>query len=177
MQGQKKEIFLRRRTINGQTNRALPLNNRLILFTKILNSLPMSRAFDSLYKYNQKSDTIVMTAQGKVDKNLFDYLLKRNETSFTDLRSRSPMGGNKSIYSRYSRSRTPVKGLRKKRRKGAKGSTAGQSQMDLRSKKNLYMSQNLNQNPKFFKLDSNKEVPLSTNENQKNSKWFMWVNC
>lgn len=169
MPRQKKEIFLRRRTINGQTNQALPLSTRVSLFTKILDSLSLSRAFDDLFKHKKKSATIVTTRQGKVDKNLFDYLLKRNETSFTDLRSRSPMTRNKSIYSRYSRSRTPVKGLKKKRKK-QQGSVAGLSNRDQMSKRHLYMSQNLNQNPNFFKLDSNKEVPLSSLDAGKNSK-------
>lgn len=164
MLGQKKEIFLRRRTINGQDNRSLPLPSRLSLFLKILNNLSLSRAFDTLFSFKTKPDAIVMTAQGKVDKNLFDYLMKRNETSFSDLRSRSPMRGNKSIYSRHSRSRTPIKKLRVKRRP-QNGSLAnfgnGMGRMGGRDK-NLYMSQNLAQNPNFFKLASEQEIPLSS---------------
>lgn len=164
MLGHKKEIFLRRRTINGQDNRSLPLPSRLSLFIKILNSLSLSRAFDTLFSYKTKPDAIVLTRQGKVDKNLFDYLLKRNETSFSDLRSRSPMRGNKSIYSRASRSRTPIKKLRVKR-KPQNGSLAnfgnGAGRMGGRNK-DLYMSQNLAQNPNFFKLASDQEIPLSS---------------
>lgn len=55
-----------------------------------------------------------------------------------------------------------MKGLRKKRRKGTKTSTAGQSQMN--SKLNLHKSQTIGQNPRHFKFDSNREVPLSSME-------------
>jgi len=169
MLGQKKEIFLRRQTINGQNNRSLPLETRLSLFLKILNGLSLSRAFDSLFSHKTKPEAIVMTAHGKVDKNLFDYLLKRNQTSFSDLRSRSPMGGNKSIYSRASRSRTPNRRLKIKRKKD-NGSLANFSNQKSNTHANLYQSQNLNQNPKFFKLASQQEIPLSSVDNPHQSK-------
>ena len=180
MLGQKKEIFLRRRTVNGQDNRSLPYQTRLSLFVKIINGLSLSRAFDCLFTYQKKQGAIIQTRQGKVDKNLFNYLMKRNQTSFSDLRSRSPIKGSKSIYSRNSRSRTPVKRLRV-RRKNKNGSMAnfgkgrvdmdgnnlnvyglGGNRMNRRGTRNLYRSQNLTQNPNFFKLTSDKEIPLSS---------------
>jgi len=164
MLGQKKEIFLRRQTINGQNNRSLPLETRLSLFLKILNGLSLSRAFDSLFSYKTKPEAIILTGKGKVDKNLFDYLLKRNETSFSDLRSRSPMGGSKSIYSRASRSRTPNRRLRVKR-KTDNGSLANFQNRKSNTHANLYKSQNLAQNPNFFKLTSQQEIPLSSVDN------------
>ena len=165
----KKEIFLRRRTINGQNSGNMPLPVKLTEFVSILNNLVLSRAFDNLFGVNRQSEGIVVTRQGKVDKNLFDYLLKRNETSFSDLRSRSPLVGSKSIYSRHSRSRTPLKKLRVKKKK-QNGSLANFSQKKVTPQANLYMSQNLNQNPNFFKLASEQEIPLSSVDNTKKGR-------
>lgn len=158
MLGQKKEIFIRRRTINGQTNVNLPLERRLHLFVQILNSLSLSRAFDRLFAQKKPNDGIVITSHGKVDKNLFDYLLRRNETSFSDLRSRSPINGSKSIYSR---SKTPLKRKRRKRDNN-KGSVAGSCNQQLEGKRHLFQSQHLARNPKFFKMSSELEIPLSS---------------
>ena len=169
MLGQKKEIILRRQTINGQNNRHLPCETRLSLFIKIINGLSLSRAFDNLFAHNKTQGTIIATGHGKVDKNLFDYLLKRNQTSFSDLRSRSPMQGSKSIYSKHSRSRTPLKKLRIKRKRH-QGSVAGFSNQMPQSGNQLYRSQNLAKNPNYFKMTSEQEIPLSSVDHTGKSK-------
>lgn len=149
----KKQVFVRRHSIIGGA-RELNEEDKTEKLNKTVEDLFLSRAFDLLFKHRKRGVTIIEFKNKKIDKNLFDYLLKRNEASVSDLRSRSRnvRVKNQSIYSRNTRSRSRVGARRRVPRSPV-------SAMGLvRKRKGLHPGLSKSQN-KYKMCKSHTEIP------------------
>lgn len=151
----KKQVFVRRLSIIGGA-REHTLEEKTEKIIKSVQDLFLSRAFDQLFQYRKRGMTIIEVKNKKVDKNLFDYLIKQNEASVSDLRSRSRnvRVKNQSIYSRNTRSRSRVGNRRRIPRSPV--SAIGLRRKNTGLNRDLSRSQNL-----ASKTKSHTEIPLN----------------
>lgn len=105
-------------------------------FIKIYRKLELSVTFDSIWKLQKKKSISTQKLKSaNMNRNMFNYILKRKQLQLSELRSKSPFrGGNKSRYGDELHSRAGKRAYMKSRgksrkfRKWGKGDKQGQSE-------------------------------------------------
>lgn len=133
MKSQKKEILFRRKSLIGQSNKHLCIEEKFVILIEMFHNKFLSRAFDKIFNTISGDNGLVNFQDKKVDKNLLEHLVKHTPSNLEEIRSRSQIS---CIRKDKSRSRTPLG------KKVLKGSIYEQSPHE-KNVTNLYKSQNI----------------------------------